>query len=94
VIVEQEVVAGSAYEPEEGPVPARVLEHAGELMDREFCPDDVWTLDLCESDGRILVVETNSFSGAGLYQCDMDTVVRAVSRIIERDWAGSRIAVG
>lgn len=44
-----------------------------------FNPDPVWVLDLCLSGGDFYVLEVNSFSCAGLYECDMDKIVQAVS---------------
>ena len=45
---------------------------------------DVYVLDVCESDGRLRLLELNPFSGADLYACDAESVVSAVARIAAR----------
>lgn len=42
-------------------------------------PDPLFMLDICESDGELRVVELNSFSCSGLYDCDLGPVVAAAS---------------
>jgi len=43
-------------------------------------------MELCKSNGDILLLEINSFSCAGLYSCDYDKVVKAVSSAALKDW--------
>jgi ATP-grasp domain, R2K clade family 3 len=49
-------------------------------------PDPAFMVDVCESAGRLWLVELNSFSGSWLYQCDMSAVVSAASELAERTW--------
>jgi hypothetical protein len=42
-------------------------------------PEQVYVLDVCESDGHLRLLELNPFSGADLYACDRREVVAAVS---------------
>ena len=53
-------------------------------------PDPIFMLDVCESDGRLWLVELNSFSGSWLYQSDLAAVVTAASELAERAWERSR----
>ena len=50
-------------------------------------PDPIFMLDVCESEGRLWLVELNSFSGSWLYQCDLEVVVAEASRLAARAWA-------
>jgi hypothetical protein len=56
------------------------------LCDQKWQPDRVFTLDLVESEEELQVVEINSFSCAGLYNCDPEPIVRVVSRIAVDEW--------
>lgn len=48
-------------------------------------------MDVCESDGRLSLLELNSFSCSGLYECDLEAVIRAASAVAEDQWIeGSR----
>ena len=45
----------------------------------QWRPDDLFMLDVCESDGGPRVVELNSFSCSWLYACDLTAVVEDAS---------------
>lgn len=84
VVVNRQIVAGSAYEadgrlalPDEpGGEPWMFASQiAAELPP----PEAVYVLDLCEVDGHLRLLELNPFSGADLYACQAENVVRAVS---------------
>jgi hypothetical protein len=62
-----------------------------ELADRVLAevgwrPDVVFMADVCESNGELALVEFNSFSCSGLYHCDPQSVVAAVSETAVRVW--------
>ncbi len=46
-------------------------------------PEPVYVLDVCECDGELHLLELNPFSGADLYDCDLDTIVRAVAHAVQ-----------
>ena len=47
-----------------------------------YAPDPVWVLDVCKTDdGGYHLLEIGGFSFAGLYGCDKDLVVQAVSTV-------------
>jgi hypothetical protein len=86
VIADRRVVAGSQYKegdkvvalPTYNPA-AHAL--AAEIVASEFSPDPVWVLDVCETENHAFrLLEIGPFSFAGLYGCDQDAVVEAVSR--------------
>jgi hypothetical protein len=89
VIVNDGIITGSQYQPTiTNDLPDYVVETGYEILsDMEYRPaDSAWTMDLCKSHGDILLVEINSFSCAGLYSCDYDKVVKAVSSAALKDW--------
>ena len=45
---------------------------------------------VCESAGRLWLVELNSFSGSWLYACNLRAVVSAASELAEQAWQRRR----
>lgn len=44
-------------------------------------PENAWVLDVCCCiDGKLKVVEVNSFNCSGMYDCDRDAIVEKISR--------------
>lgn len=91
VIVEDEIVAASQYKDnglvklKEG-CPVEVSQFAWEVV-KTWQPERCWVLDVCRTKARDLrVVEINSFSSSGLYVCNKDDVVRAVSAAAVNEW--------
>ncbi|MBA3395953.1 MAG: ATP-grasp domain-containing protein [Deltaproteobacteria bacterium] len=84
VVVDGEVVAGSAYEADgrralpDDPT-GRPWAFAKAVASDLEPPESVYVLDVCESGGELRLLELNPFSGADLYACDADDVVRTVS---------------
>jgi hypothetical protein len=60
------------------------------LADVRWRPDPAFMVDICESAGRLWLVELNSFSGSWLYRCDLAAVVAAASELAEKVWTRSR----
>jgi hypothetical protein len=86
VIVDQTVVAGSAYaaadrsaRPDDPRGEAWTF--AAEVAAKLPPPERVYALDVCEADGRLWLLELNPFSGADLYACAAPDVVAAVSKV-------------
>ena len=92
VVVEGEIVAGSRYKVDgqssEFPgYPAGAFEFASEVAKQYDPGDAAWVIDVCRTDnGDYRVVEIGCFSCAGLYCCDCDEVVRAVSAAALKEW--------
>ena len=63
---------------------------AGMLNAMSWRPDPIFMIDVCESDGRLWLVELNGFSCSWLYQCDLPEVVERASELAVRQWVSSR----
>lgn len=87
VVVEGKVVAGSAYKKSDEVIPDAARALADEVA-QEYEPDKCWTLDVCRTkEGEYFLLEIGSFSCAGLYRCDVEPIVREVSRVVYEEWA-------
>lgn len=87
VVAENKVITASQYKLgvqtiRSKDVPAEVIQYAQSVLDSvKYNPDPIWTLDICEYDNKLYVLEVGSFSCAGLYDCDPEIIVDAVNRI-------------
>jgi ATP-grasp domain, R2K clade family 3 len=87
VVVSDQVVAGSQYAVRgERAITAdcalEVREFAESVLaEVRWRPDPAFMLDVCESGGRLWLVELNSFSGSWLYRCNLALVVAAASEL-------------
>jgi hypothetical protein len=84
VVVDQAVVAGSAYAAADRSARAddpggEAWAFAAQVAAKMEPPERVYVLDVCEADGRLWLLEINPFSGADLYACAAGDVVAAVS---------------
>ncbi len=67
--------------------PEEVREFASAMLaEVRWRPDPIFMLDVCESGGRLWLVELNSFSSSWLYQCDLTAVVVEASELASRAW--------
>ncbi len=68
--------------------PEEVIRFAADMLAAvRWRPDPVFMVDVCESAGRLWLVELNSFSSSGLYRCDLATVVAETSELAAQAWA-------
>ena len=92
VVVENKIVAASQYKLGEDntrkqDVPAEVLKYGQDVLDSiKYAPDPAWTLDICETPNGLKVLETGSFSCAGLYACEPEPIIQAVNEVAIKDW--------
>jgi len=91
VIVDKKVVTGSLYRScgtvdQQSGLPQDVLDYANEIASQGFQPDRAWTADICQVSDGLQLLEIGSFSCAGLYKCDMQKVVQAVSETSLAEW--------
>ena len=87
VICDGKVVAGCQYLPWESPdYDTHALCLAIEIGRQQWQPDLCYTVDIAECDGEMHLLEINSFSCAGLYGCNMESVVRYASEVAEEEW--------
>lgn len=84
-VVNNEIISGSQYKEDERilrkpGVPDDVLAWAGEMLkNKNFNPEKVWTLDVCETaDKKLKVLETGPFSCTGLYSADFEKIIQCV----------------
>lgn len=100
VVAGDDVVAGSQYAdggvravvpgcPEDVTAFARAV-----LGSVRWRPDELFMLDVCESDDGLRLVELNAFSCSWLYACDAAAVVAAAARLAVRAWESARGARG
>lgn len=89
VVADGQIVAGSAYAADG----RRALPDAPTAEPWSFAqtvassiepPEIVYVLDVCEAARELRLLELNPFSGADLYACNADEVVRAVSVVAKR----------
>lgn len=91
VVVQSRVVAGSAYDSStRSALPdmsaSAAWQFANTIATELPPPDEVYVLDVCESDGELRLLEINPFSGADLYACSAQSVVAAVSSLACEIW--------
>lgn len=89
VVAAGEIMAGSAYAADgrralpDAPT-AEPWSFAQTVASSIAPPEIVYVLDVCEAGGELRLLELNPFSGADLYACNADEVVRAVSMVAAR----------
>jgi len=65
---------------------------AQEIAKENWQPDKVYVLDICSwlneksNKKEYSLLEVNSFSCSGLYQCDISSVVRNISKLAKKEW--------
>ncbi len=87
VICNKRVVAGCQYLPIELPsYSTPSLRLARVIANHGWQPDLCYTVDIAEHDHQMYLLEINSFSCAGLYQCDIGVVVQHASLAAKLEW--------
>lgn len=102
IVVDNKIITGSKYRDVnnniiEEPVECGDLEMevASAFLARgEYQPERVWVLDMCRAAGLYTpkVLEVNSFSCSGLYGCNIEKIVREVSRVAKEEWDEYRLS--
>jgi hypothetical protein len=96
VIARGRLVAASLYKSEgrhtESPgCPQEVRAYVNRLLaEVPYRPDPIYMMDLCASGNDLFLLELNSFSCSGLYQCDAAAVVREVKGLAIEQWQGAK----
>lgn len=65
--------------------PKEMIEFAQEVANYKWQPDDLYTLDLTMYDDYPHIIEFNSFSCAGLYDCDATSMLEQVTKDIQAE---------
>lgn len=64
----------------------------GLLAEVPYRPDPIYIMDICVSGSKLYLLELNSFSCSGLYQCDPSAVVKAVKELTIEEWQRAKAA--
>ncbi len=88
IIVDMNVVAGSSYIAEtRTEIPADIKgtqwQYAQEVSKNLVPPEDVYVMDICRVDNDFKLLELNPFSGADLYGCDRDAIVKSITELLQ-----------
>jgi hypothetical protein len=88
VICDKQVITGCQYLPIECSdlPPPLSFRLAGIIASQEWQPDLCYTVDIAESEGNMYLLEINSFSCAGFYDCNMDYIVKHASKAALNEW--------
>ena len=93
VVTEKEIVTGTCYKVDkELGVDEGNYENAFNFAQKiisevKWMPDPIYTLDVCERDnGRLYVLEINGFSTSGLYDCDIEKIVKVASELAIKEY--------
>lgn len=87
VVAGQNIIGATLYLPDESPkVPQSILSAGREFLTWIDTPDDIYCLDLCVSDGKIKLLEINSFTTSGLYCVNIPEMCEQVEKfLIEKE---------
>lgn len=88
LVVSDRVITGSQYKNkgdfETAKVPQEVIDYGNEVLENiDYQPDPMWTLDICEANSQLFVLETGGSSCAGFYESDLAAIVTEVNRLNE-----------
>ena len=92
-----EIITGSLYLIGEERINKRIkggyLENylAEVLKQVSWYPELLYTVDICESDGELYILELGSFSCAGEYGCDLSLIVEAGAKAAWEDYEAVNI---
>lgn len=86
IVVNQQVVTGSAYDAVSRKPKAAALESdaalfASTVASTLVSPSIVYILDVCRCNDQFRLLELNPFGGADIYACDADAIVEHVSHV-------------
>jgi hypothetical protein len=91
VVVEGKVIAGSQYKEKDRVAivegyPQGAFDFASYIASI-YDPDICWVCDVCQTKhDEFKIMEVGCFSCAGLYKCDREAVVKAVSDAAVKEW--------
>lgn len=91
VVVNKVVITGSLYNIDgqhkcDTNYPKEAIDLAQDMAER-YQPDTMFVIDICQgNDNRFYLLEIGSFSCAGLYSCNMETIVEHASFAALNEW--------
>lgn len=92
------IITGSQYRSWGKLDPSRQDTESGLLLDVEsyawkvlsevkWIPEELFVMDIGDgSDGSMGVIELNSFSCSGVYECNIEKIVKAAAEVAEEEW--------
>ena len=92
VIADKKVVTGCQYKHRmeldvDNDCPKEIIQYAENVAKCEWEPCKVYVMDIAVGlRGNIGLLELNSFSCSGLYECDISKIVNEVSEVAEKEW--------
>lgn len=91
VVGDKKVITGSQYKIDcelevSADFPKEVEEFAQSIIPEDWEPDRLFVMDICESENKLSLLELNSFSCSGLYDCDLGKIVEMTSKIALEEW--------
>lgn len=88
VVTNNTIITGSQYLPTESTnIDVAAIEYLQSILNElTWKPDDIYTVDICYSNGSYHVLELNSLSCSNLYQCDLAAVVECASNLATDEW--------
>lgn len=82
VICKEKIVSASQYFPEQNNINSgNIFKYVSELTDR-YQPDPIYTIDIADTCSGYKMLEMNSMSCTGLYECDLEKVVECVNNTV------------
>jgi len=91
VIGDKKVITGSQYKINNelevlNDFPKEVEDYAQSIIPEDWQPDRLFVMDIAEYNNELYLLELNSFSSSGLYDCDLGRIVEVASKIALEDW--------
>ena len=88
VVCDRKIVASCQYLPTESPAspPPSSFRLAEKIASQEWQPDLCYTVDICESESKMFLLEINSFSCAGFYDCSLSSIIWHSSKAATKEW--------
>lgn len=87
VICDKQVVTGCQYLPDEKPIWHPLSFRLAErIASQKWQPDLCYTVDIAESESNTYLLEINSFSCSGFYDCDIEQIVKHASQAAIKEW--------
>jgi hypothetical protein len=92
IVANKKIIAGSQYklnrELEVAPgYSPEAFEFASKMISEvQWEPDPLFVLDICQSDGKMSLLEMNAFSASGHYDCQEEPIVSAAKEQAIKEW--------
>lgn len=92
VCVNKKIITGSQYRFRQQSLlkendDQNALNLAEEIAQQDYQPAPVWIIDICQTEaGNYYLLEVGCFSCAGLYRCNLEKIVREVSKAALDEW--------